>query len=132
MKKILFLATTLILFIGSTNGQGIEFLEVSWKEALAKAKSENKLLFVDAYTTWCGPCKAMDKSLDEYESAGASSSQKVKIVRLDVDANPKLASHYNVSSIPQTFVFDKGKVIGHHVGALDTAEIRSWVDSLVK
>jgi thioredoxin 1 len=82
--------------------------------------------------TWCGPCRVMDKSLDDFEGSLSATEPKLKVVRLDVDANPKLASHYGVSSIPATFVFDGGKVIGHQVGAMDKTEIQSWVDSLIK
>ena len=39
---------------------GIKFEQGNWANTLAKAKAENKIVFVDAYTTWCGPCKKMD------------------------------------------------------------------------
>ena len=40
--------------------EGVNFEKESWSNTLAKAKAENKIVFVDAYTTWCGPCKMMD------------------------------------------------------------------------
>ncbi len=43
--------------------EGIQFFKGTWQEALAKAKKTNKLLFVDAFATWCGPCKMMDKKV---------------------------------------------------------------------
>ena len=43
-----------------TNAQvGVKFEDLTFKEALAKAKAENKLVFMDCYTSWCGPCKKM-------------------------------------------------------------------------
>ncbi|MEM9718652.1 MAG: thioredoxin family protein [Bacteroidota bacterium] len=48
--------------------EGIQFFSGTWEEVLAAAKSEKKLIFVDAYTTWCGPCKMMDRNT--YTDAG--------------------------------------------------------------
>ena len=50
--------------------QGIEFEHLSWAEALEKAQSENKLIFMDAYTVWCGPCKMMAKQTFPDPEAG--------------------------------------------------------------
>ena len=58
MKKILLLLV--YLFIGlSVVAQGVSFQELSLAKALEKAKEENKYVFVDCYTSWCGPCKMM-------------------------------------------------------------------------
>ncbi|MDX1666390.1 MAG: thioredoxin family protein, partial [Saprospiraceae bacterium] len=58
MRIIIFL--TVFLFTSSAlTAQGIAFFEGTWKEALAAAKEQEKVIFVDAYTTWCGPCKVM-------------------------------------------------------------------------
>jgi len=74
---------------------------------------------------WCGPCKLMDKALDEYL---ALADGKVKVVHLDVEVHPAIASHYDVRAIPDTFVFHRGKVLGHQVGYMDGKEIQVWVE----
>ena len=48
-----------MLCAGAVFAQGIEFSHGTWKEVLAKAKQEDKLVFIDVYTSWCGPCKKM-------------------------------------------------------------------------
>ena len=60
MLRLFVSILTLLLFV-SVNAQGIEFEKGAWEEVLAKAKAEDKLMFVDSYTTWCGPCKKLSK-----------------------------------------------------------------------
>ncbi|KAA3624690.1 MAG: thioredoxin, partial [Bacteroidetes bacterium] len=60
MKKLVFLFL-ITLFTSSIAAQGIEFLHLTWDEALELAKEEEKIIFVDAYAVWCGPCKRMSK-----------------------------------------------------------------------
>ena len=76
--------------------------------------------------TWCPPCVSTDRALAEYDSA---SPGEVKVVVLDVDANPELSRHYGVRSIPHSFLFLHGKVIDDRIGGMDVQEIRSWVKS---
>lgn len=47
----------------NSQGQGIEFFHGTWEEALEQAQIQDKVIFVDAYTTWCGPCKRMSKNV---------------------------------------------------------------------
>ncbi len=75
---------------------------------------------------WCGPCRATDKSLDEYV---ASSKGEVKVVRVNVDHSPGISQHYGVSSIPHSFLFYKGKIVDDRVGSMDSKEIRSWIST---
>jgi thioredoxin len=91
--------------------------------------NETQPVLVKFGATWCGPCKTMDKALDEY---AMSSNNKLKIVRIDVDSSPALAKHYRVSSIPHTFLFQQGTVIGDAIGSMDTIEIDKWVKTMVK
>ena len=76
--------------------------------------------------TWCGPCVSTDRALAEFDR---SSTGEVKIVILDVDANPQISRHYGVSTIPHSFLFLGGKVIDDRIGGMDVPEIRSWVKS---
>ena len=75
MKYLNTLKVGILVFIGIfcthalTIGQGIEFSH-NLTEALAKAKAENKLVFVDFYTSWCGPCKVMTANVFPQENVG--------------------------------------------------------------
>jgi len=66
------------------NSQGIEFFHGDWKDALAKAESEGKMLFVDAYTTWCGPCKKMASVVFPDPKVGAFFNEQFINIKIDI------------------------------------------------
>ncbi len=70
-------------------------------------------VLVDFTATWCGPCKALapivEKVADEFEG-------KVKVGKLDIDANQDITRKYGVRSVPTVLVFKGGEKIGQHVG----------------
>ena len=63
MKKLVLSVIILCGFTMSLLAQGIQFREGNWKEILEIAKKENKLVFVDTYTSWCMPCKYMANTI---------------------------------------------------------------------
>ena len=83
MKKVLlFLLVMLSLSAFAAEGDGVKFFEGSFRQALAKAKKEKKLIMFDAYTSWCGPCKEeMPYLRSFYEKAKG----KVSLIGVDVE-----------------------------------------------
>ena len=93
-------------------GQGINFSDKSVDELLKQAKKQNKLIFVDMYTVWCGPCKHMAKNIFTQSEAGEYFNENFINLKLDAEKEGKeFARKYNVTAYP-TFFF----IIG--VGAL--------------
>jgi len=72
-----------------------------------------KPVLVDFWATWCGPCKALAPKLDEMSG---SYSDKVKFVKLDVDANQEVPAQFGIRGIPTLMLFKEGKMLDQLVG----------------
>ncbi|MGV8885825.1 MAG: thioredoxin [Microbacteriaceae bacterium] len=71
-------------------------------------------IMVDFWAEWCGPCRAVGPILDQI---AAENSDKIKIVKLNVDDNPQIAMKYQITSIPAMKVFKGGEVVKTIIGA---------------
>ena len=101
-------------------GQGINFFEGSWEDAKKLAKKEGKLLFVDGYATWCGPCKRMSSQLFPLESVGDFFNKKFVNVKIDMERGEGLAfrKSYPISAFPTLyFIAPDGELIQSSKGA---------------
>ena len=105
---------------------GINFFKGSYKDALIEAKKENKLVFIDAYASWCGPCKMLrqntftDKEVSDYFNA--------HFINLSVDIEKgegvALATKYKVTHYPTLIITDNdGKRITFTVGYIQPEDL---------
>jgi len=114
MTKILSVLTLITVLTTVMAAQGIEFVDMKWQEALAEAKEQNKLLFVDAYAQWCGPCKRMAKHEFTKEAVGDYYNANFVNLKLDMESpnGRTFDSSYPVSAYPTMFFLDgDGKVV---------------------
>ena len=82
-------------------------------------------VLVDFWATWCGPCKTIAPMIEELSK---EYKEKIKIGKLDVDHNPKIATHYGIMSIPTLIFFKKGKVMHQLVGMLSKHELKRKIE----
>jgi thioredoxin 1 len=83
-------------------------------------------VLVDFWAAWCGPCKALTGPLNEIASERAG---KVVVAKVDVDANPDLATRYHIRSIPALAVFRNGEIAEMFVGVRPKGEILARLDA---
>ena len=119
MKKVLF--TVFVCAMGLTALAQTNFRSISFDEALKAAKQENKLVFVDFYTDWCGPCKKMANEVFPQKMVGDFMNEKFVNLKFNAEKEGKeLAARYKVSAYPTFVILDtEGKVVGELKGSMD-------------
>ena len=92
--------------------QGVDFKSVSLKEALEQAKTQGKMVFVDCYTTWCGPCKYMTSNVFPQEAVGDYFNPNFVCLKIDMEKGegPELVKRYGIRAFP-TFPYSFQKSI---------------------
>ncbi len=128
MKRFL-----LVLVLGVMAGPvfaqkaGIKFEQGSWKSILAKAKAENKLIFLDAYTSWCGPCKAMQARVFPEKTLGDFFNVNFVNAKIDMEQGegPALAEKYPIQGYPTLLFIDpnNGKIVSQVLGYQTTEQL---------
>ena len=128
LKSKIFTALLITLSIGAFAGNkptkndgatGIQFFKGTFKEALAKAKKENKMVMMDCYTTWCGPCKMLKSQVFVDKALGDYMNEKYVCVAMDYEngEGPTVAQQYPVDGYPTLYFLDAtGKVKKTMVG----------------
>ncbi len=83
---------------------------------------------VDFWAEWCGPCRMIAPALEEISNEMAG---KVKIVKLNVDENPRVAAQFGIRSIPTLMIFKGGQLAAQKVGAASKGDLSKWISSSV-
>jgi thiol-disulfide isomerase/thioredoxin len=130
MKKIFFciIACFLVFSIEAQNSS-IQFEQGTWDEILAKAKKENKPIFLDAYASWCGPCKWMAANI--FTQNGVAEFYNTKFINAKIDMEKgegvKLAKKYQVQAYPTLLILNPdGEVLHRICGALQAEPFIAW------
>lgn len=119
MKRISILIVTILVSMQAIGG-GIKFHEGDWASALEAAKAQDKLIFMDCYTTWCGPCKAMSRDVFPDEKVGAFFNANFINVKMDMEKGEgkELAQKFQIRAYPTLiFVDGDGKIVHKDMGA---------------
>lgn len=133
MKKLytlLLLALPLLI-----SAQGITFFDGTFEEAKQVAQDQEKLIFVDCYTTWCGPCKMMTRDIFPNEEVGKFYNKNFIAMKLDMEkeAGMKFGKKYPVSAYPTMYFLDEqGEIVQKVVGAKRVQEFIAVGKSIIK
>ncbi|MCH2230249.1 MAG: thioredoxin domain-containing protein [Crocinitomicaceae bacterium] len=120
--KILLITLTSVLMLMSVSNdkKGISFSDITLKEAKSMATDSEKLIFIDCYTDWCGPCKRMAATSFKDEEVGKVFNQKFINLKIEMEKNPEgneLARRYQVRAYPTLLVIDaNGNLIKKVIG----------------
>lgn len=148
MKKILVLVSVAVLAmafvptdeqkeIGQTVYQsetGIRFKSMTLEKAKQVAKETDKLVFIDAYTTWCGPCKRMAATSFMEEEVGEIFNDRFVNIKIEMEKDadgPEVARLYKVRAYPTLLVINsEGKLIKQSVGFMTADQLIAFANSI--
>lgn len=119
----------------TSDNQGIVFFVGSLREGLEKAKVENKLLFVDCYTTWCGPCKILKEHTFKDPNLGDYMKENYVSLAIDMETPEGiiLAKKYGIEAYPTLLFLDKyGRVVNHQVGGIGAESLLVKAEQTVR
>ena len=90
----------------------------------SKIRTPDKILVVDFFATWCGPCKMLTPI---FQSLSREMSDKVEFAKIDIDKSLELAQKYKISSVPTMIIFKNGKEVQRMVGFKPKEQIRKKI-----
>ena len=125
-KTILFILILLVNISGLTAQEGIKFTNISWEKTLKKAKQENKLIFIDAYADWCGPCKWMAANAFQDEEVAKFMNKTFICKQIDMESEfgKEFDEVYEITAYPTLLFLDsKGNIVKKSVGALTADQL---------
>ena len=93
-----------------------------------KASAGEKLMVIDFWATWCGPCRMISPIVDELAE---KYSDRVIIGKCNVDENPDLPAQYSIRNIPALLFFKNGELVDRSVGAIPKNELEEKIKSLI-
>ena len=95
-------------------------MKVATNANFAELLQDNKLVIVDFWATWCGPCRMLSPILDEVE---AEMADNITVVKVNVDDVDDVTAQYRIMSIPTLLFFKNGQIVDKTVGAMPKATL---------
>lgn len=103
--------------------QPIEITDTSFDAEVLGADTP---VLVDYWAEWCGPCKAVGPAV---EALASDYGDRLKVAKLDIDANADTPARFGIRSIPTLMLFHNGEILGTQVGAVSQGQLAAFVDA---
>ncbi len=105
-----------------------DVLQISAVQFEEEVIKETLPVLVDFWAPWCNPCKMLAPVLDEI---AAANKDRLKVVKVNVDENPDLASRFDIMGIPTMILFKDGRVVDSFTGALPKKALAEKIDQYI-
>ena len=108
------------------DSEGIAFTDATWNSILKKAKTEKKIIFLDAYASWCGPCKMLQKNVFTRKEVGEYFNKRFINVKMDMEKGegPLLSQRYPLEAYPTLLFIDaNGRIVKKVIGYQDPEKL---------
>ncbi len=97
------------------------------RETFSEIINSGKIVLVDFFAEWCGPCKMMQPILKELS---AEVDENVRIIKIDVDKNPMVSSSFQIRGVPTLIIFKDGQIKWRQSGVLTVPQLKQAIDAV--
>ena len=103
----------------------MDVLHVTKENYKEEVLEEDKVVLLDFWAPWCGPCKMIGPNIEKLAEENADAT----VIKIDVDKHPEIAAVYGVQTIPTLIAFKKGQIVNQKIGFIPYPEILAMITS---
>lgn len=113
---------------GDSTNENVEIMHVTSSDFEDEVLNCDKTVIIDFYADWCGPCKVLSPIVEEF----ANENPSIKVVKINIDEEEKIAEDYNIMYIPTLVFIKEGKEADRTVGVVGKSDISKIVNKIKK